>query len=290
MIVHISGSSQSLPSSSTVLPTDNPSVGTDSAEKNGGTAPVDSKTSTPSPTDLICENGILPSALILAPTRELAVQIHTEARKLCYLSSIRPIVVYGGSDMRTQLYELAFGCDIIVATPGRLIDLIDRGVVSLSGIRFLILDEADRMLDMGFEPQIRMIVQERDCPPPDERQTLMFSATFSAEMQKLAREFLREYVWIGVGRVGSTVEKIKQNIMLASSDSNSKMELLMQALPMTSGRTIVFVQKKRTAAWVCSVLNRQCGVRADEIHGDRSQVMSFHFYEYRCSNRLFCFK
>lgn len=90
-----------------------------------------------------------PLAIILAPTRELASQIHLECRKLCFKSTLRALVLYGGSDIRQQLSDLSFGCDIIVATPGRLIDIIDRGIVNLSEVRCLVLDEADRMLDMG---------------------------------------------------------------------------------------------------------------------------------------------
>lgn len=101
-----------------------------------------------------------PHALILAPTRELAVQIYDEARKFCYRTGIAPVVVYGGADVKLQLRDLERGCDLLVATPGRLVDLMERGRITLQCIRHLILDEADRMLDMGFEPQIRRIVQE----------------------------------------------------------------------------------------------------------------------------------
>ena len=101
-----------------------------------------------------------PGALIMAPTRELASQIHDEARKFTYMTGLSPVVVYGGADVRQQMRELERGCDILTATPGRLGDLIERGRISLACIRLLILDEADRMLDMGFEPQIRKIVEE----------------------------------------------------------------------------------------------------------------------------------
>lgn len=99
----------------------------------------------------ITEIGVLPRAIILAPTRELASQIHLEARKICFGSDIKTVTVYGGADIRAQLVELSTGCDLVVATPGRLTDLVDRGIISLSQVEFLILDEADRMLDMGFE-------------------------------------------------------------------------------------------------------------------------------------------
>ena len=131
------------------------------------------------------------------------------------------------------------------------------------------------MLDMGFEPQIRRIVAEYDMPPKEVRQTFMFSATFPDEIQSLAREFLREYAWIGVGRVGSTVENIEQRLVEATSDPHMKLQLLMQALSTVEGRTLVFVQKKRTAAWVCNCLQHQ-GIKAEEIHGDRSQSQREH--------------
>jgi ATP-dependent RNA helicase DDX3X len=104
------------------------------------------------------------------------------------------------------------GCDIITATPGRLVDLIERGRISLAGIRYLVLDEADRMLDMGFEPQIRRIVEQEDMPGKEERQTLMFSATFPRDIQMLARDFLKDYIFLSVGRVGSTSENIIQRV------------------------------------------------------------------------------
>lgn len=97
------------------------------------------------------DRGCLPSGIILAPTRELVCQINIEAKKLCHNSNIKSVVIYGGTDVRTQLFELSSGCDIIVATPGRLFDLVERGVISFCKVSFLILDEADRMLDMGFE-------------------------------------------------------------------------------------------------------------------------------------------
>jgi ATP-dependent RNA helicase DDX3X len=122
-----------------------------------------------------------PLALILSPTRELTSQICNEAKKFCYLSGCRPVVVYGGADIRDQLRDLERGCELLVATPGRLVDLMERARVSLQYCCGLILDEADRMLDMGFEPQIRRIVQQEDMPK-EGRQTLMFSATFPKQV------------------------------------------------------------------------------------------------------------
>lgn len=114
-------------------------------------------------------------------------------------------------------------------------------------------------------------------PRPAQRQTLMFSATFPAEIQAMAREFMREYVWVAVGRVGSTVDGITQRVLLASSDCYDKLRLLVNdALPLTEGRTLVFVQKRRTASWLCETLNRQHRLKAVEIHGDRTQGQREH--------------
>ncbi|KAJ2452373.1 ATP-dependent RNA helicase ded1, partial [Coemansia sp. RSA 2424] len=137
-----------------------------------------------------------PIALILSPTRELTSQIFEEARKFCYRSWVQACVVYGGADIVGQMRQMERGCDLLVATPGRLVDLIERGKVSLSNIRYLVLDEADRMLDMGFEPQIRRIVEKEDMPGVDDRHTLMFSATFPRDIQMLARDFLKDYIFL----------------------------------------------------------------------------------------------
>lgn len=153
-----------------------------------------------------------PLGLILAPTRELAVQIYNEALKFAYRSRVRPCVVYGGADHYHQVSDLERGCQLLVATPGRLLDMINRGVVSLEFIKYLVLDEADKMLDMGFEPQIRQIVQEENMPETGVRQTMMFSATFPKKVQELARNFLENYIFLAVGRVGSTSENITQKI------------------------------------------------------------------------------
>ena len=151
-----------------------------------------------------------PNALILAPTRELASQIYEESKKFVYMTGIRPCVVYGGADIGSQIRDLGQGCDILVATPGRLVDLIERGRVSLACIAHLVLDEADRMLDMGFEPQIRRIVENEDMPM--KRQTFMFSATFPREIQRMASDFMDDYIFLAVGRVGSAAADITQKV------------------------------------------------------------------------------
>jgi ATP-dependent RNA helicase DDX3X len=211
-----------------------------------------------------------PTTLILAPTRELVSQIHDEARKFAYRSWVRPAVVYGGADINQQLRQIERGCDLLSATPGRLVDLIERGRISLANIKYLVLDEADRMLDMGFEPQIRRIVQGEDMPGVRDRQTLMFSATFPRDIQILARDFLKEYIFLSVGRVGSTSENITQKIEYV--EDNDKRSVLLDILNAEdkNGLTLIFVETKRMADMLSDFLmsNRY---PATSIHGDRTQ-------------------
>jgi ATP-dependent RNA helicase DDX3X len=214
-----------------------------------------------------------PTTLILAPTRELVSQIHDEARKFAYRSWVRPAVVYGGADISMQLRQIERGCDLLSATPGRLVDLIERGRISLANIKYLVLDEADRMLDMGFEPQIRRIVQGEDMPETDVRQTLMFSATFPRDMQMLARDFLKDYIFLSVGRVGSTSENITQKIeYVEDADKRSVLLdiLVSEGKSGLNGLTLVFVETKRMADMLSDFLmnNR---LPATSIHGDRTQ-------------------
>ncbi|GAB1737653.1 hypothetical protein NU219Hw_g2067t1 [Hortaea werneckii] len=210
-----------------------------------------------------------PTSLILAPTRELVSQIFDEARKFTYRSWVRPCVVYGGADIGSQLRQIERGCDLLVATPGRLVDLIERGRISLGNIKYLVLDEADRMLDMGFEPQIRRIVEGEDMPRTDMRQTLMFSATFPRDIQVLARDFLREYIFLSVGRVGSTSENITQKVEYVE-DMDKRSVLLDILHTHGAGLTLIFVETKRMADTLSDFLINQ-GFPATSIHGDRTQ-------------------
>ena len=211
-----------------------------------------------------------PTTLILAPTRELVSQIHDEARKFAYRSWVRPAVVYGGADISMQLRQIERGCDLLSATPGRLVDLIERGRISLANIKYLVLDEADRMLDMGFEPQIRRIVQGEDMPGTDVRQTLMFSATFPRDMQMLAKDFLKDYIFLSVGRVGSTSENITQKIEYVEEGDKRSVLLDILVSEGKTGLTLVFVETKRMADTLSEFLmnNR---LPATSIHGDRTQ-------------------
>jgi len=214
-----------------------------------------------------------PSALVLSPTRELTVQIFGEARKFCYSSGIRPVVCYGGAPIVEQLRELERGCELLVGTPGRLVDLLDRTRVIVQAVRIFILDEADRMLDMGFEPQIRRIAQQFGMPQPLERQTLMFSATFPPQIQRLARDFGHDYVFVTIGRVGSTVNLITQRAEYVPEPQ--KQQALMAKLQEVEGLTLVFVETKRAADILEHSLSSQ-GLPASSIHGDRSQYEREH--------------
>ncbi|KAM9803177.1 DEAD-box helicase 3 X-linked a isoform X1 [Syngnathus typhle] len=228
-----------------------------------------------------------PLSLVLAPTRELALQIYDEARKFAYRSRVRPCVVYGGADIGQQIRELERGCHLLVATPGRLVDMMERGKIGLDYCNYLVLDEADRMLDMGFEPQIRRIVEQDTMPPKGVRQTMMFSATFPKEIQILARDFLEDYIFLAVGRVGSTSENITQKVVwVEDTDKRSFLLDLLNATvipneiqengtdapekPGKDSLTLVFVETKKGADALEDFLYHE-GYACTSIHGDRSQ-------------------
>ncbi|XP_057707944.1 putative ATP-dependent RNA helicase an3 isoform X2 [Corythoichthys intestinalis] len=211
-----------------------------------------------------------PISLVLAPTRELALQIYDEARKFAYRSRVRPCVVYGGADIGQQIRDLERGCHLLVATPGRLVDMMERGKIGLDYCNYLVLDEADRMLDMGFEPQIRRIVEQDTMPPKGIRQTMMFSATFPKEIQILARDFLEDYIFLAVGRVGSTSENITQKVVWV--EETDKRSFLLDLLNATGkdSLTLVFVETKKGADALEDFLYHE-GYACTSIHGDRSQ-------------------
>jgi ATP-dependent RNA helicase DDX3X len=191
------------------------------------------------------------------------------------------VVVYGGQDIKQQFRELDRGVHIIVATPGRLYDMIERAKISMSLVNYLVFDEADRMLDMGFEPQIRQIVQDCDMPR-DTRQTSMFSATFPKEIQRVAQDFLKSYVFLAVGRVGSTTQNIVQKVIYAQGGDHEKREKLLTILPECNGLTLIFVETKRAADSLEDWLIKE-GINATSIHGDRSQAeREGALAEFRC--------
>eukprot|EP01090_Pellita_catalonica_P020801 TRINITY_DN75_c0_g1_i1.p1 TRINITY_DN75_c0_g1~~TRINITY_DN75_c0_g1_i1.p1 ORF type:complete len:622 (-),score=120.37 TRINITY_DN75_c0_g1_i1:119-1984(-) len=209
-----------------------------------------------------------PASLIIAPTRELAKQIHKETIKFSYKTGMHAVCVYGGADFHSQVRELERGCEILIATPGRLVDMIERGRISVERVRYLTLDEADRMLDMGFEPQIRRIVEEEGMPDIDGRLTMMFSATWPSDIQRLAADFLDNYIFLRVGRVNSTTDFICQKVIPV--EEHAKEETLLELLQTVKGLTLVFVETKRSADMLDNSLYDR-GFPSTSIHGDRSQ-------------------
>ncbi|KAJ8543666.1 hypothetical protein K7X08_025284 [Anisodus acutangulus] len=218
-----------------------------------------------------------PLALILSPTRELSCQIHEEAKKFSYLTGLKVVVVYGGAPIIPQFRNLEKGVDILVATPGRLVDMIEKSRVSLQAVKYFVLDEADRMLDMGFEPQVRKIVQKMKMPPPGRRQTMLFSATFPTEIQRLASEFLSNYIFLAAGKVGSSADLIVQRVEFVP-DMDKKdhlIDLLHSQYPnQTDAKqlalTLIFVETKKGADALERWLVRS-GFPSIAIHGDKVQ-------------------
>lgn len=211
-----------------------------------------------------------PIVLVLSPTRELAVQIKTECDKFGASSRIKNTCVYGGAPRGGQIRDLQRGVEILIATPGRLIDMLELGITNLRRVTYLVLDEADRMLDMGFEDQIRKILGQIR---PD-RQTLMWSATWPKEVQRLARDYLNDQIQVRIGSLElSASHNIKQIVEIVEEyDKRSK--LFEKLHELTNGdatlRTIIFTSKKRTADNVTKNL-RQEGFPAMAIHGDKAQ-------------------
>nr|WAW12296.1 DEAD box helicase 4 [Gambusia holbrooki] len=211
-----------------------------------------------------------PEAVIVAPTRELINQIYLEARKFAYGTCVRPVVVYGGVNTGHQIREILKGCNVVCGTPGRLLDMIGRGKVGLGKVRYLVLDEADRMLDMGFEPDMRRLVVSPGMPSKENRQTLMFSATYPEDIQRMAADFLKpDYLFLAVGIVGGACSDVEQKFVQVTKFS--KREQLLDILKITgTERTMVFVETKRQADFIAVFLCQE-KVPTTSIHGDREQ-------------------
>ncbi|XP_045796870.1 DEAD-box ATP-dependent RNA helicase 24 isoform X1 [Trifolium pratense] len=209
-----------------------------------------------------------PIGVICAPTRELAHQIYLEAKKFAKAYGIRVSAVYGGMSKLEQFKELKAGCEIVVATPGRLIDMLKMKALTMQRATYLVLDEADRMFDLGFEPQVRSIVGQIR---PD-RQTLLFSATMPRKVEKLAREILSDPIRVTVGEVGTANEDITQVVQVIPSDSE-KLPWLLEKLPETidQGDTLVFASKKATVDEIESQLSQR-GFKVAALHGDKDQA------------------
>ncbi len=207
------------------------------------------------------------SAVVLAPTRELAAQIGREFELLARHTRLSAAVVIGGESMDRQLQKLRKGAQVLVGCPGRLIDHIERGTVKLDRIEIAVIDEADRLLDMGFMPQLRRIMEL----VPKRRQTLMFSATMVTAVQRIAREFLTDPVRVeaGLSEISAPPESIHQVICAVKTDNKGPMLLeILQRSEVTSA--IVFTRTKSRADRVAKLLVRN-RIKAIAIHGDRSQ-------------------
>ncbi len=207
-----------------------------------------------------------PQAIVLAPTRELVVQVSEEARKLMPSKSCRAVPIYGGQRFREQLTAMKNGgFAIAVGTPGRVLDHLSRGTLSLAGVRYLVLDEADRMLDIGFRPDIERIL--RRCPQV--RQTLLLSATLPPPVLRLAQRYMRDPVNINLSPATITVENIRQ--LYISVDPERKFELLLRVLQREKPRQcIIFCERNRYADELYRDL-RQHTRRAAAMHGDLQQ-------------------
>jgi ATP-dependent RNA helicase RhlE len=216
-------------------------------------------------------------ALILAPTRELADQIYVNVRDYAKGTPIRTAVIFGGMDFKPQEAQLRAGVDVLIATPGRLLDHVASKVLNLSQVNMLVLDEADRMLDMGFMPDLDRIVALL----PKMRQTLLFSATFSEEIRKLAKTFLTQTPhYIETAKRNATAENVKQRVIEVQGGKEAALITLLKqnktadvsdaGVGRSTQQTIVFVNSKLGCTRIARHLQR-VGLRAEAIHGDRSQ-------------------
>ncbi|KAI8919393.1 P-loop containing nucleoside triphosphate hydrolase protein [Powellomyces hirtus] len=211
-----------------------------------------------------------PQALVIVPTRELAAQIQHEARKFAYMSWIRPVSIYGGAQTKVLMNELDRGCDILIATPGKLLDFLDRGKVSLRCIKHLVIDEADRLFELGFDQDILRICKGYDMPQDESKRVALFSATFPKAIRGFAGQFVGECLLVTVGRVGVVPNDINQKIILVQE--NEKRKALLDILyEQDAGLTLIFVNGIRTADNLDDTLFN-LGFPVTSIHGKRSQA------------------
>ncbi|XP_022265177.1 probable ATP-dependent RNA helicase DDX4 isoform X17 [Canis lupus familiaris] len=211
-----------------------------------------------------------PECIIVAPTRELINQIYLEARKFSFGTCVRAVVIYGGTQLGYSIRQIVQGCNILCATPGRLMDIIGKEKIGLRQVKYLVLDEADRMLDMGFGPEMKKLISCPGMPSKEQRQTLMFSATFPEEIQRLAGEFLKSnYLFVAVGQVGGACRDVQQTILQVGQ--YSKREKLVEILrSIGDERTMVFVETKKKADFIATFLCQE-KISTTSIHGDREQ-------------------
>jgi ATP-dependent RNA helicase RhlE len=205
-----------------------------------------------------------PRALVLVPTRELAMQVQESFRDYGRHLGLLSTTIFGGVGIQPQIQALRRGLDVVVATPGRLLDHMQQRTVDLSGIEILTLDEADRMLDMGFIPSIRRILQSL----PRDRHTLLFSATFMPEIKSLAAQFMRDPVQIQVAPINTVVATIAHRVHPVSSDR--KREMVVHLLRQDRTQALIFCRTKHGSDRLCRHLTAD-GFRVEAIHGNKSQ-------------------
>ena len=215
-------------------------------------------------------------ALVLAPTRELAIQIGEHARQYSKFTSLRINVVYGGVKINPQMMDLRKGADILIATPGRLLDLISKNAVKFTALKVLVLDEADRMLDLGFLDQIQKILSLL----PNTRQNLMFSATFSKEILSLSKRFLNNPMQISISSKNTVADLVKHWVF--SVDKKQKPELLSTLiLYQKLNQVLVFTNTKKNTELLSSFLNKK-GLNSSTLHGDKKQsIRAKHLSEFK---------
>ena len=245
--------------------------------------------------------------MIIAPTRELAIQIYNEARKFANDSVLKTVIIYGGTVVSHQLSQLGKGCNILVATPGRLKHFVENGALDFSNVQFLILDEADRMLGMGFGPEIQAIaghptmtptvtiyicindynsgadILRFDVKKKGKRQTLMFSATFPTEVQQLAMAYLYDYIFVNTGVIGGTNPDVEQEILEVSKQE--KKDKLVEVLrSIGDARTIIFVDTKMTADFIASFLCKKDFQVSQRLDSNLKRLTMFSLIRFQATS------
>ncbi len=205
-----------------------------------------------------------PKAIALVPTRELALQVHDELAPLAQSRGVRMLAIYGGANMEKQIKALARGVDFVVATPGRMIDLIERKEVSVADLEMVVLDEADRMADMGFLPQVEWILRQVD----GTHQTLLFSATLDGVVDTLIKRYQHDPAMHEIESASVTVDEMTHRFLYVHQMDKVK---VVASIARHANRTMVFVRTKRGADRLAEQLDKE-GVRAEAIHGDLRQV------------------
>jgi superfamily II DNA/RNA helicase len=225
----------------------------------------------------------MPRTLILEPTRELAAQVAENFEKYGKNHRLTMALIIGGVSFEDQNKKLDRGVDVLIATPGRLLDQIERGKIMLNGVEILVIDEADRMLDMGFIDDIEKIVHRL----PPRRQTMLFSATMDAQIEKLTKKFLKDPVHVQVSRAASTADTIDQKLVKVSSKPDEKRAALRARIDASEGLTnaIIFCNRKRDVATLANSLKRH-GYSAGALHGDMDQKSRMETLDAFKGNRL----